>query len=210
MARHTGAVCRLCRREGVKLFLKGSRCSSAKCAMENRAYAPGQFGLARSKTKEYGIQLREKQKVKRMYGALERQFRRSFEKADRAKGAPGENLLKMLETRLDSVVYQGGLATSRAQARQMIRHNHFLVNGKKLDIPSARLRVGAQVTARASARKLDVFRLAIENSNRRARSAPEWLELDKGELKISVLALPTREDIKAPINERLIVELYSK
>ncbi len=208
MARYTGSVCRLCRREGTKLFLKGERCLSKKCAIERRAYAPGQHGQARVKVKEYGTQLREKQKVKRIYGVLEKQFRIYFAKADRKKGVTGENLLTTLETRLDSVVLSGGLATSRAQARQLIRHNHIAVNGRRVNIPSFIVKKGDEIQVREKSRKADVFAIAVDRAAE--GQIADWLSLDKGDLKVVVQDLPTREHVRLPIQEQLIVELYSK
>jgi small subunit ribosomal protein S4 len=179
---------------------------SKKCAIERRSYAPGQFGQARIKVKEYGVQLREKQKVKRIYGVLEKQFRIYFAKADRKKGVTGENLLTTLETRLDSVVVNGGLAASRAQARQLIRHNHIQVNGRKVNIPSFLVKKGDEIQVRAKSRKNDVFAIAVD----RSVEALEWLSLDKDALKIVVQSLPIREQVRMPIQEQLIVELYSK
>ena len=209
MARYTGASCRTCRRENLKLFLKGERCYSDKCSFERRAYAPGQHGQNRfRKVSDYALQLREKQKVKHMYGMLERQFRRYFYLADKAKGVTGLNLLSMLERRLDNVVYRLGFAGSRDQARQFVRHNHFQINGRKVNIPSCHVRPGDVVTLKEKSRK-NAF--IIENLEAVARhGVPSWLELDKGNFQGTVKAMPNREEITMPINEQLIVELYSK
>ena len=207
MARYIGPVCRLCRREGMKLFLKGERCYTEKCAIEKRNLPPGQHGKARkAKMLGYGLQLREKQKVKRTYGVLENQFRRYFEAADRQKGITGELLLQMLERRLDNVVYRIGFATSRAQARQLVRHGHFLVNGKKVDIPSYSLRAGDIVTVKSASEKNPTIVHAMEEV--KGRGIPAWLTFDGGAGK--VMSLPTREQINLPVQEQLIVELYSK
>ena len=207
MARYTGAVCRLCRREGMKLFLKGERCYTEKCAIEKRNFAPGQHGKSRKqKLAGYGIQLREKQKVKRIYGVLEDQFRLYFQSAERHRGITGETLLQLLERRFDNVVYRLGLATSRPQARQLVRHGHFLVNGKKVDIPSYSLRSGDVVTIKATSRKHPTILHAMEEV--KGRGIPGWLSFD-GE-NGRVLSLPTREQINLPVQEQLIVELYSK
>lgn len=209
MARYTGASCRTCRRENLKLFLKGERCYSDKCSFERRAYAPGQHGQNRfRKVSDYALQLREKQKVKHIYGMLERQFRRYFYLADRAKGVTGLNLLSMLERRLDNVVYRLGFAGSRDQARQLVRHNHFQVNGKKVTIPSCQVKPGDVITLKEKSRK---NALIAENLEAVARhGVPSWLELDKGNFQGTVKAMPNREEITMPINEQLIVELYSK
>lgn len=208
MARYIGSVCRLCRREGMRLFLKGERCYSEKCAVTRRNYAPGQHGQRRPKPSEYGLQLREKQKVKRMYGVLERQFRRYFARADRRKGITGENLLLTLEQRLDSVVYRLGFASSRAQARQLVCHGHFLVNNRKVDIPSYLVKSGDVIQVRERSRDLEPIKTALETVEQ--RGVPSWLELDKEEFKGIVQQLPTRDQITLPIQEQLIVELYSK
>ncbi len=208
MARYTGAVCRLCRREGMKLYLKGDRCYSDKCAFATKQYAPGQHGQSRKKVSEYGIQLREKQKVRRIYGVAENQFRIYFEKAERKQGVTGENLLRLLELRLDNVVYRLGMASSRIDARQLVRHGHFTVDGKKVNIPSYQVKPGQVVTVKESSRKSPKFEeiaAAIVH-----RNAPQWLEVDKENLVGKVIALPGREDIDLPINEQLIVELYSR
>ena len=209
MARYTGAVCRLCRREGMKLFLKGERCYTEKCAIEKRNFPPGQHGKSRrQKMAGYGIQLREKQKVKRIYGVLEDQFRRYFEAADRQRGITGETLLQLLERRFDNVVYRLGLATSRAQARQLVRHGHFLINGKKVDIPSYSVRPGDVVSVRATSRQNPTIAHAIEEV--KGRGIPGWLTFDAGEGAGRVVSVPTREQINLPVQEQLIVELYSK
>ena len=208
MARYTDPVCRLCRREGLKLFLKGDRCFKDKCAIERRAYAPGQHGRRRSKVLGYGLQLREKQKVKRIYGLLEKQFRLYFKRADQARGITGENLLRQLELRLDNVVYALGFAASRAQARQLVRHGHVEVNGRKLNIPSYQARKNDAIQVREKSRKNDQIRLAIETAS--GRGIPAWLELQPEQFRGMVRDLPKREDIRLPIQEQLIVELYSK
>ena len=208
MARYTGAVCRLCRREGQKLFLKGDRCYTDKCAVERRAYAPGMHGNARNKKlTEYGVQLREKQKARRYYGVLESQFAEYFEMASKRKGMTGENLLAILESRLDNVVYRLGFAMSRAEARQLVRHGHFTVNGKKVNIPSYLVSVGETIELKDSSRSLDKFKGALEANA--SRVVPKWLEMDKNNVA-KVVAVPAREDIDLPIEEHLIVELYSK
>ena len=207
MARYIGPVCRLCRREDMKLFLKGERCYTDKCAIEKRNVPPGQHGRARkAKMVGYGIQLREKQKVKRTYGVLENQFRRYFEAADRQKGITGELLLQMLERRLDNVVYRLGFATSRPQARQLVRHGHFTVNGRKVDIPSYSVRQGDMVAVRQSSAQNPTIQHAMEEV--KGRGIPDWLLLDGQSGRIS--SLPTREQINLPVQEQLIVELYSK
>ena len=208
MARYSGAVCRLCRREGTKLFLKGDRCFSDQCSVERRAYAPGQHGQARPRFSDYGVQLREKQKVKRMYGLMEDQFRRTFEMASQMKGRAGDNLLLLLERRFDNVVYRLGFTTSRAEARQLIRHGHFQLNGRKATIPSMLIKAGDRVTLRERSKKVERITGAVEALEE--VSVPQWLEIHKGELAGSVKALPTREDITHPIQEQLIVELYSR
>ena len=208
MARYTGAVCRLCRREGAKLYLKGDRCYSDKCAIVRRAYAPGQHGQSRKKSSEYGIQLREKQKARRIYGVLENQFRNYFEKAERQKGVTGENLLRLLELRLDNVVYRLGFANSRVEARQLVRHGHFTVNGRRVNIPSFMVRVGDQIAISEGSRKSPKFEEISELAAH--KTTPAWLEMDKDALVGKVLALPQREDIDVPIQEHLIVELYSR
>ena len=208
MARETGSVCRLCRREGMKLFLKGDRCFKEKCSFERRGYAPGQHGRRRSKVQGYGIQLREKQKVKRMYGVLERQFRNYFASASRAKGITGANLLQMLECRLDNVVYRLGFAFSRSAARQLVAHGHIRVNGKKIDIPSALVKAGAIVSLKDDSRTNEIIKMCLDTA--KGRGVPAWLELDADRFQGTVKQLPNREDITLPIQEQLIVELYSK
>jgi small subunit ribosomal protein S4 len=209
MARYVGPVCRLCRREGMKLFLKGERCYTEKCAIEKRNFPPGQHGKTRkAKLVGYGVQLREKQKVKRIYGVLEDQFRRYFESAERQRGITGETLLQLLERRLDNVIYRLGLATSRPQARQLVRHGHFLVNGKKVDVPSYSVRVSEVIGVRESSRNTPSIQHAIEEV--KGRGIPEWLSFDANALSGRVSSLPTREQINLPVQEQLIVELYSK
>ncbi|MCH2173669.1 30S ribosomal protein S4 [Myxococcota bacterium] len=208
MARYSGAVCRLCRREGTKLFLKGDRCFSAKCAVDRRGYPPGQHGQGRARFSDYGVQLREKQKVKRMYGLMESQFAATMKRAARMKGRAGENLLLLLERRLDNIVFRMGFATSRAESRQLVRHGHFLVNGRKATVPSMLLRQGTEVTLAERSRK--VTRIAGALDALESRSLPQWLEIDKDHFKGTVLAMPVREDITMPIQEQLIVELYSR
>lgn len=209
MARYTGALCRQCRREKLKLFLKGDRCYSDKCAFERRSFAPGQHGQARMrKMSDYAIQLREKQKVRRMYGMLEGPFHKYFVQADRAKGVTGENLLVLLERRLDNVVYRLGFASSRNQARQLVRHNHFLVNGKKVNIPSFFVSVNDEITLKEASKKVDIITDSLSAVAR--RGVPSWLTLDQENFKGTVQALPNREEITMPIQENLIVELYSK
>ena len=209
MARYVGPACRLCRREGMKLFLKGERCYGEKCAIERRNVPPGQHGKGRkAKLLGYGLQLREKQKVKRMYGVLERQFRRYFKDADRKKGVTGETLLQLLEQRLDNVVYRLGFATSRSQARQLVRHGHFTVNGKRADIPSYSVRAGDLVSVCAGSAKNPAIVYATEEV--KGRGIPEWLELDGEKLTGRLAAVPTREQLNIPVQEQLIVELYSK
>ncbi|MBC8646425.1 MAG: 30S ribosomal protein S4 [Thermoanaerobaculia bacterium] len=208
MARHTEAVCRLCRREGMKLFLKGDRCFKDKCSIERRNYPPGQHGRRRSKLLGYGIQLREKQKVKRIYGLLESQFRSTFQRAERRKGITGANLLEELERRLDNVVYSLGFAASRAQARQLVRHGHVTVNGKKVSIPSYRVSKGEVVAIKDRSRINEQIKASVETA--RARGVPAWLDLSPETFSGRVAELPKREEIKLPIAEQLIVELYSK
>ncbi len=208
MARYTESVCRLCRREMMKLFLKGDRCYTDKCAVERRAYAPGQHGLRRAKLSEYGAQLREKQRAKRIYGMLERQFRKTFFNADRQKGITGDNLLQLLERRMDNIVYRSGFARSRNQARQLVLHNHFLVNGKRVNIPSYLVKAGDTITVREKSRKCQAIIEALESVDR--RGIPEWVMLEKEKFTAKVMAIPTREQIMTPLREHLIVELYSK
>ena len=208
MARYTEAVCRLCRREGQKLFLKGDRCYTDKCAMVGRAYPPGQHGQGRSKTSEYGLQLREKQKAKRYYGVLEGQFRGYFEMAERRQGQTGENLLSILESRLDNVIYRLGFAMSRAEARQLVNHGHFTVNGRKVNIPSFLVKPGMVIGVKSSSRDLEKLKANVDANA--SRQPPKWLEYDAGNMLAKVAAVPTKEDIDLPISEHLIVELYSK
>lgn len=208
MARYTDSVCRLCRRENLKLFLKGERCYSDKCAIERRNYPPGQHGQGRPKFSEYSIQLREKQKVKRMYGLLENQFRRTFFEAARTKGITGETLLILLERRLDNATYRVGFASSRAEARMLVRQGHILVNGKKVNIPSYSVRVGDVISIREKSRQMGRVLTALEGAQR--RGVPDWAELDRESFSGRIKIFPTRSDITMPINEKLIVELYSK
>lgn len=208
MARYLGSVCRLCRRENIKLFLKGERCYSDKCAIERRSYPPGQHGQRRQKFSEYSVQLREKQKVKRMYGLMEKQFRGTFALAEKAKGITGEALLVLLERRLDNVTYRLGFASSRSDARMLIRHGHILVNGKRLSIPSYFVRAGDAVSIREKSRNIGRIISAMDGAQR--RGVPEWAELDRDAYTGRVKVLPTRTEITATINEKLIVELYSK
>ncbi|MBI2877685.1 MAG: 30S ribosomal protein S4 [Candidatus Tectomicrobia bacterium] len=208
MARYVGPVCRHCRREGMKLYLKGYRCFTDKCAIDKRNYAPGQHGQKRPKLSEYGLQLREKQKAKRIYGVFEQQFKNYFEKADKRKGITGENLLRLLELRLDSVIYRSGLGSSMKESRQLVRHGHFLVNGKKVNIPSCQIKVGDVIRVREGSREIE----PIKDAPRRAeqRGLPDWLDLDKESLTATVKAWPQREDMPTIIQEQLVVELYSK
>ena len=208
MARYRESVCRLCRREGIKLFLKGDRCYSDKCAFERREYAPGDHGQGRKKTSDYGVQLREKQKLKRIYGLLEQQFRSYFQKADRQKGITGTNLLVFLERRLDNMVFRMGFANSRTEARQLVRHNHFTVNGNKVNIPSYLIKAGDVIQVREGSKKIVRIQEAIDTVAR--RGVPQWLELDKDNFKGTVKMLPAREDLTMPVEEQLVVELYSK
>lgn len=208
MARYTDAKCRLCRREGSKLYLKGDRCYTDKCAIARRTYAPGQHGQSRKKMSEYGIQLREKQKVRRIYGILEKQFRAYFEEAERQRGVTGENLLRLLELRLDNVAYRMGFGESRAEARQLVRHGHFTVNGKKVDIPSYQVGLNDLIAVKASSKSTDKFKELAENSA--SKTAPQWLSINAEMMEARTVALPVREDIDLPIEEHLIVELYSR
>ncbi len=208
MARYRDAKCRLCRREGMKLFLKGARCFTDKCAIERRNYPPGQHGLNRGKLTPFGVQLREKQKAKRIYGVIENQFRRYFERAEREKGVTGETLLRLLELRLDNVVHRLGFAASRAQARQLVRHGHVRVNGRKVNIPSYVVNAGAVVAVKEKSRKNPLIAGAVETA--KGRGVPAWLELNAAEFEGKVVALPKREVVGVPVNEKLIVELYSK
>ena len=209
MARYIDDSCRICRREGEKLFLKGARCYTDKCAITRRAYGPGQHGQKRKKQSEYGMQLREKQKAKAFYGVLESQFRKYFEEASRRKGVTGTNLLQILESRLDNVVYRLGLATSRGQARQLVRHGHFTVNGHKVDIPSYLTKVGDEIKVKEASINSEIFKQIVE-ANENGRPVPAWLEADLGNKSGKVVAVPTREEIDLPVQEQLIVELYSK
>jgi small subunit ribosomal protein S4 len=206
MARYTGAACRICRREGMKLFLKGDRCYTDKCSFARRGYAPGQHGQSRKKLSNYGIQLREKQKARKLYGVLEGQFRRYYEKAAHMKGITGENLLRLLEMRLDNVVYRTGFGGSRSEARQLVTHGHFLVNGKKVDIPSYQVSVGDVITVREKSRASEKFKVFAENP----KTMPAWLQGSAENFEAKIVAEPTRDDIDVPVNETLIVELYSK
>ena len=206
MARYADAKCRLCRREGMKLFLKGARCFTDKCAIERRNYPPGQHGLNRGKLTPFGVQLRETQKAKRIYGVLEGQFRRYFHEAEREKGVTGENLLRLLELRLDNVVYRLGFAASRRESRQMVAHGHFSVNGRKVSVPSFLVKVGDTVALRGSK-----FEARVDDNLNAGRGAvPQWLEVDAGGRRGVIRSLPLREDIQIPVSEQLIVELYSK
>ena len=209
MARYTGPVCRLCRREDMKLFLKGDRCYTDKCGFERRAYPPGQHGQnRRRKNSDYGEQLREKQKVKRIYGIAERQFRGYYYRASRMKGVTGENLLQLLERRLDNIVYRLGFASNHAEARQLVRHGHFSINGTRVNIPSYLVRANDAITIRESSKKMP--RLAENLNAVDRRGVPQWLELDKDKFRGRIKAMPAREDLKMEIREQLIVELYSK
>ncbi len=208
MARYTGAVCKLCRREGQKLFLKGERCYSEKCSIVRRAYAPGQHGQARKKVSEFGIQLRAKQKAKRYYGVLESQFAKYFDMAERKAGVTGENLLSILERRLDNGVYRLGFANSRAEARQLVVHRHFTVNGVRVNIPSFLLKVGDVISIHEKSRESDKIKSILEITE--SRTVPTWMELDRTKLEATVSRIPNRDDIDLEIEEHLIVELYSK
>ncbi|WP_088187408.1 30S ribosomal protein S4 [Desulfosporosinus sp. FKA] len=209
MARYTGPVCRLCRREGMKLFLKGERCYTGKCAIDRRAYAPGQHGQARGKKPtEYGLQLREKQKARRLYGVMEKQFQHYFDEAARRKGVTGENLLVLLERRMDNVVFHLGFASSRPEARQLVSHGHFTINGKRVDIPSYSVRVGEVIAVKEGSKSSPRMKELLENLG--TRTVPGWLSLDANAAAGTVVALPTREDIQLPIQEHLIVEKYSR
>lgn len=208
MARYRGSVCRLCRREGTKLFLKGDRCYSEKCAVDRRNYPPGQHGQGRPRFSDYGVQLREKQKVKRMYGLLENQFAATVRRAARMKGRAGDNLLALLERRLDNVVFRLGFATSRAEARQLVRHGHFLVDGRKTDVPSFLTRPGMKIALREKSH--EVARIVGALDTLESRAVPQWLEVEKEAFQGTVKALPMREDVTMPIEEQLIVELYSR
>ena len=208
MARYTGAVCRLCRREGQKLFLKGERCYSEKCSVGIRGYAPGQHGQGRKKSSEYGMQLRAKQTARRFYGVQENQFHHYFQIAERKQGITGDNLLKILESRLDNVVYRVGFASSRAEARQLVGHGHFEVNGKRVDIASYLLKAGDVVSICEKSRGSEKIKAVVEANS--ARPVPQWIDVDREQLTAKVIALPTRDQIEAPVDEQLIVEFYSK
>ncbi|MBN2653976.1 MAG: 30S ribosomal protein S4 [Nitrospirae bacterium] len=208
MARYTGPLCRLCRREGEKLFLKGSRCATEKCAIERRKYAPGQHGQSRSKVSDYGLQLREKQKVRRIYGIMENQFRIYFAKAASMKGVTGEILLQLLERRLDNVVYRAGFALNRRSARQLVKHGHFLVNGKAVNIPSYLLRPGDEVSVKESSKQNAIITESVSVAEH--RGVPEWTEVDASNMKAKFTRLPQRDELQLPVQEQLIVELYSK
>ncbi|AEG58622.1 30S ribosomal protein S4 [Desulforamulus ruminis] len=208
MARYTGPHCRLCRREGLKLYLKGERCYTGKCAVDRRSYAPGQHGQGRKKISEYGIQLREKQKARRIYGILEKPFRAYFERAERQPGVTGENLLRLLERRLDNVIFRLGLGASRVEARQLVRHGHFTVNGKRVNIPSFQVRVGDEISVREKSKSSPRVKELIERAAERTPVA--WLEYDANELKARVVALPNRDQIDIPVQDHLIIELYSR
>ncbi len=208
MARYTGAVCRLCRREGTKLFLKGERCYSDKCSLNKRAYAPGQHGQGRKKLSGYGLQLREKQKAKRFYGVLESQFAHYFDLAEKKKGVTGENLLQILESRFDNVVYRLGFGLSRAEARQLVVHGHFTINGKKVDIPSYLVKEGDVIALKEGSRSLPKIKAILEATE--GKTIPKWLDLDTNTMQAKVVALAQRDDIDIEIAEHLIVELYSK
>jgi small subunit ribosomal protein S4 len=208
MARYKDAVCRLCRREGTKLFLKGDRCFSAKCGIERRAYPPGQHGQGRARFSDYGVQLREQQKVKRMYGLLEKQFADTMSRASRMKGRAGENLLILLERRLDNVIFRMGFSTSRAEARQLVRHSHFLINGRRASIPSMLVKPGIVISVAEKSRKIARIAGALETLE--SRSVPQWVDINKDTFEGTVKSLPVREDITMPIQEQLIVEWYSR
>ncbi len=208
MARYTGAVCKLCRREGKKLFLKGERCYTGKCSAERRAYAPGQHGQSRKKTSEYGLQLRAKQQARRYYGIQEGQFHKYFLMAERKQGVTGENLLRLCESRLDNVVYLLGWANSRAEGRQLVTHGHYTVNGNKVDIPSYLLKAGDTVSIKAKSKENDKIQSVLDINS--ARPVPQWLELNRETVEAKVLSMPEREQISVPVEEHLIVEFYSK
>ena len=208
MARYTGPACKLCRREGKKLYLKGERCTSGKCALDRRSTAPGQHGAAKKKMGEYGLQLREKQTTKRYYGVLERQFKNYYEEAARKEGMTGENLLVLLERRLDNVVYRMGLAESHKEARQLVLHCHFTLNGKKVNIPSILVKPGDVIAVKEASRSSEKIKALAEALE--SKTAPKWLEVDKANLSAKVVSMPAREDIDFDFNEQLIVELYSK
>ncbi|MBA2486729.1 MAG: 30S ribosomal protein S4 [Nitrospira sp.] len=208
MAKYSGPVCRLCRREGEKLFLKGSRCMTEKCAIERRSYPPGQHGQARQRTSDYSLQLREKQKLKRIYGLQECQFRGIFERAERQTGVTGNTLLRLLECRLDNVVYRLGFGASRKEARQLVNHGHMMINGRKVKVPGALVKAGDSVEVRQKSREMLPIQGALAAVD--GRGIPEWLELDKGAYKGTIRSLPTKEHIVLPVNEQMVVELYSR
>lgn len=208
MARYTGSVCRQCRRENIKLFLKGDRCFSDKCSFDRRGYPPGEHGQKRAKVSDYGTQLREKQKVRRIYGLSEKQFRITFKRADRQRGITGTNLLSLLETRLDNTVFRMGFVNSRNQGRHLVRHGHFLVNGKKVDIPSFQVKKGDIIALREKSKKIQAVSDSLDAIVR--RGIPQWIEIEKEKFQGEVVNIPAREDITLPIQEQLIVELYSK
>lgn len=208
MARYTGASCKLCRREATKLFLKGDRCHSEKCAMSRRAYPPGQHGQGRKKTSEYGLQLRAKQMTKRYYGVLEKQFRGYYEMGSKMQGKAGDNLLILLESRLDNVVYRAGWASSRAEARQLVAHGHFTINGKRVDIPSYLVKPGEMVAISSKSKSSEKFKAILEQNA--AKPQPRWIDVDAATSQARIEALPTREEIDLEVDETLIVELYSK
>lgn len=208
MARYTGAQCRLCRREGAKLYLKGDRCYSGKCAIDRRSYGPGMHGQSRKKVSEYGVQLREKQKTRRIYGVLEKQFSNYFERAERQGGVTGENLLRLLERRLDNVIYRLGLASSRTEARQLVRHGHYTVNGRRVSIPSFLVRVGDVITVHEGSKESSRIKELLERAA--DKTPPAWLEYTADQATGTVVALPARDQIDAPVQEHLIVELYSR
>jgi small subunit ribosomal protein S4 len=208
VAKYTGPVCRLCRREGEKLFLKGSRCMTEKCAIERRSYPPGQHGQARQRTSDYSLQLREKQKLKRIYGLQECQFRGIFERAERQTGVTGDTLLRLLECRLDNVVYRLGFGASRKEARQLVNHGHMLINGRKVKAPGALVKAGDAIEVRQKSREMVPIQGALAAVD--GRGIPEWLELDRGAFKGMIRSLPTKEHIVLPVNEQMVVELYSR
>ncbi len=208
MARYTDAVCRLCRRQGMKLFLKGDKCFTPKCPVERRSYGPGDHGQRRRKVSDYGVQLKEKQKIKNIYGVLERQFRKTFEEAERRPGITGENLLQLLEMRLDNVVYRMGWAASRAEARQLVRHGHFSLRGRKTDIPSAQVRVGDPVAIREGSKESEYFQMVLPTMAK--KTIPKWLSLDADATTGRVQAVPAREEIDTNVSEQLVVEFYSR
>ena len=208
MARYIGPVCKLCRREGIKLFLKGTRCASEKCGLERRPYPPGEHGRRRTKETEYKVQLREKQRAKRIYGVLEKQFRRYYELASRQKGITGENLLQLLESRLDNVVFRSGFSTSRTQARQAVRHGHVLVNGRRVDVPSYRVKEGSVIGIAPQSQNIPFFTWIVQG--RVGGEAPSWISADRAKLTAKVERLPARDEIDLTIQEKFIVELYSK